>query len=66
MTNSVIDAPMGSDSLTIPTRGEWTLLLLLATQGVRDIQMRTPEDAAIDAEDILTQAEEANAIEPIG
>ena len=52
--------------MAIPQWGEWTLLLLLATQGVRDIQIRTPEDAAINAEDILTQAEEANAIEPIG
>ena len=66
MTNSVIDAPMNNGSLAIPGRGEWTLLLLLATQGVRDIQIHTPEDAAINAEDILTQAEEANAIEPIG
>ena len=27
---------------------------------------RAEEDAAIDAEDILTQAEEANALDPVG
>jgi hypothetical protein len=30
------------------------------------IQTRAQEDAAIDAEDILTQADEANAVDPIG
>jgi len=40
-------------------------LLLLATQNARAVQARTQEDAAIDAEDILTQAEAANAVDPV-
>ena len=36
-------------------------LLLLFTQVTR-----AEEDAAMDAEDILTQAEEANALDPVG
>jgi hypothetical protein len=39
---------------------------LFAAQDVRNIQTRAQEDAAIDAEDILTQAEEANAMDPVG
>jgi hypothetical protein len=31
-----------------------------------DIQRRVQEEAAIDAEDILTQAEEAGALDPVG
>jgi hypothetical protein len=40
-------------------------LLLLAAQEARDTQRRA-EEAAIDAEDYWTQAEEACAVEPIG
>jgi len=43
---------------------ERTLLILLANQDANDT--RTQEEAAIDDEDILTQAEEANAFDPIG
>ena len=32
----------------------------------REIFKHAQEDAAIDAEDILTQAEEANALDPVG
>ena len=31
-----------------------------------EIQRRAQEEAAIDAEDILTQAEETNALDPVG
>jgi hypothetical protein len=37
-------------------------LLLLFAQAARAAE----EDAALDAEDILTQAEEANALDPVG
>jgi hypothetical protein len=47
--------------LAIAGGGERTLLL-----PARNIQTRAQEDAAIDAEDILTQAEEANALDPVG
>jgi len=47
-----------------PTGDEETFLLLLATQHARYI--REQEEAAIDEEDFWTQAEEANAIDPIG
>lgn len=44
------------------------LLLVVTGQGAVDIQAerRRREDAALDAEDILTQAEEANALDPVG
>ena len=45
----------------------WTLIVL-TRQGAAEIEAerRAQEDAAIDAEDILTQAEEANAFDPVG
>jgi hypothetical protein len=61
MTNNVVEAELGNGSLAIAGGGERTLLLL-----ARNIQTRAQEDAAIDAEDILTQAEEANALDPVG
>jgi hypothetical protein len=61
MMNNVIEAELGNGSLAIAGGGERTLLLL-----ARNIQTRAQEDAAIDAEDILTQAEEANAMDPVG
>jgi hypothetical protein len=47
--------------------GVWTLIVL-TRQGAAEIEAerRAQEDAAIDAEDILTQAEEANAFDPVG
>jgi len=45
---------------------ERTLLLLLANENTRAVQTRAQEDAAIEAKDILTQAEEANAFDPVG
>jgi hypothetical protein len=52
---------------TIFGNGMWTLIVL-TRQGAADIEAerRAQEDAAIDAEDILTQAEEANALDPVG
>ena len=66
MTNNVIEAAIGNGSLVVPGGGARTPLLLFAAQDVRNIQTRAQEDAAIDAEDILTQAEEANAMDPVG
>ena len=64
MTINVIDAARNRDLSAPPVGSERTLLLLLATQDARYI--REQEEAAIDAEDFWTQAEEANAIDPIG
>jgi hypothetical protein len=61
MTNNVVEAELGNGSLAIAGGGERTLLL-----PARNVQTRAQEDAAIDAEDILTQAEEANALDPVG
>lgn len=61
MTNNVVETEMRNGTLAITGGGERTLLLL-----ARNIQTRAQEDAAIDAEDILTQAEEANALDPVG
>lgn len=66
MTNNLTEATMGNGSLATYGGGERALLLLLATQSATDIQTRAREEAAIDAEDILTQAEEANALDPVG
>ena len=45
----------------------WTLIVV-TRQGAADIEAerRAQEDAALDAEDILTQAAEANALDPVG
>jgi hypothetical protein len=47
--------------------GVWTLVVV-ARQGAADIEAerRAQEDAAMDAEGILAQAEEANALDPVG
>ncbi len=58
MTINAVEATRGN--------GEQTLSLLLALREARDLQRRAQEEAAIEAEDILTQAEEANALDPIG
>jgi hypothetical protein len=61
MTSNVVEAEMRNGSLAIAGGGERALLLL-----ARNIQTRAQEDAAIDAEDVLAQAEEANALDPVG
>ncbi len=48
------------------SNGERTLSLVLALKEAKDLQRRVQEEAAIDAEDILMQAEEANALDPVG
>ncbi len=48
------------------SNGAGTLSLLLALEEARDLQRRAQEEAAIEAEDILMQAEEANALDPVG
>lgn len=67
MTTSVIEAPaMGNGSLASP--GERALRLLFARySGSENVRRRMrEEEAAIEAEDILAQAEEANALDPVG
>ncbi len=59
MTINAIEAANGSG-------GEQTLSFLLALREVRGLQRRAQEEAAIEAEDILMQAEEANALDPVG
>ena len=66
MTINVIDAARDKGPFAAPAGSERTLLLLLATQGARNLETRVQEEVAIDAEDFWTQAEEANAIDPIG
>jgi hypothetical protein len=58
MSISAIDATKSN--------GERTLSLVLALKEAKDLQRRVQEEAAIDAEDILMQAEEANALDPVG
>ena len=66
--SDVVEPLARRDAVAIFGDGERTLLLLLAVQSAEDIEAsrRAREDAAIDAEDILTQAEEANALDPVG
>ena len=48
-----------SGPFVIPSGDEQALLLLLATQDARAAQARAFEEAALDTQDISTQAEEA-------
>jgi hypothetical protein len=66
MTINVIDAARDTSPFTGPAGSERTLLLLLASQGTRNLETRAQEEVTIDEEDYWTQAEEANAIDPIG
>jgi hypothetical protein len=66
MTSSVIEMAMSNRSLASVAGGERTNVRSIATRYARDIQVRVQEEAAIDAEDILTQAEEAGALDPVG
>ena len=58
MMNNVIGSTKGN--------GEGTLSLLLALEEAKGLRRRAQEEAAIEAEDILMQAEEANALDPVG
>lgn len=67
MAINVTDTATGERSFATSRGDKRTpLLLLLATQEARDILRRAQEEASIDAEDFLTQAEEACAMDPIG
>jgi hypothetical protein len=57
--NNVIEATTGNGSSATPRGGERMLLLFARYWGREDLQGRTQEEAAIDAEDTLTQADEA-------
>src|SRR5215210_560300 len=62
MTSNVIEAAIGNGSFVAPVEDRRTLLLLLAAQDKGDIRENAREDAAMDAEDIMTQADEALVI----
>jgi hypothetical protein len=66
--SDVVEPLARRDAVAVFGDSERTLLLLLAVQSAENIKasIRAREDAAIDAEDILTQAEEANALNPVG
>jgi len=53
-----------NDPLALTREVERALLRLLASRELRDT--RAQEEAAIDAEDFWTQAEEACAVVPVG
>lgn len=60
MIANVIEATTRKSYFTGPGGDEWALLLFFATQDEMDFQTRLQkEDAAMDAEDAQTQAEEA-------
>ena len=65
---NVVEPVARRGAVVVPGDDKRTLLLLLAVQSAEEIEAsgRAREDAAIDAEDILTQAEEANALDPVG
>jgi hypothetical protein len=56
------------DAVAVFGNGAPIALLVIVGQGAADIEAerRRREDKALDAEDILTQAEEANALDPVG
>ncbi len=68
MTTSVMEAPTtGNGSRASLGGGDGELLLLFARYSGREsARRRALEDAVIEAEDILMQAEEANALDPVG
>ena len=63
MTINVIEAARDRNLSAHPIGDEETLLLLLAARDARYVRER--EEATIDEEDFWTQAEEANAIDPM-
>ena len=66
MTSNVIERTKGNGNLAASGGVERTFLMVRASRYARELQRRAQEDAAIDAEDILTQAEEANGLDPVG
>ncbi len=59
MTTNIIEATIDDGSLATLGDAEQALLLLLASQDARNVQARAQEDADMDAETILAQADEA-------
>ena len=57
--SNVVEAAVGNDPSAAPGGGELTFSHLLATLDARIIETSAQEDAAIEAEAILTQADEA-------
>jgi hypothetical protein len=66
MTSSVFERATGNGTLAASRGVERTLMLVRASRYARELQRRAQEEAAIDAEDILTQAEEANGLDSVG
>jgi hypothetical protein len=66
MTTNVTEAAMGNGFFVASGGNERMLLLFARYSGRENIQIRVQEEAAIDAQDILTQAEEAGALDPVG
>jgi hypothetical protein len=64
MTIKLTGTARDDDALALTREVKQVLLRLLASREVRDT--RTQEEAAIDAEDFWTQAEEACTVDPIG
>ena len=64
MTINLAGTAEDNDSLAVTREVERALSRLLASRELRDT--RAQEEAAIDAEDFWTQAEEACAVDPIG
>ena len=64
MASNVIE--VGNGFLTDPGGGERAFLFSYPAQHPKYIQTLAQEDAALDAEDILTQAQEVNALDPVG
>jgi hypothetical protein len=57
--NNVVEVAVGNDPFATPGSAQQTFSLLLATREARAIEIDAQEDAAIEAEAILTQADEA-------
>ena len=64
MTINLAGTAEDNDSLAVTREVERALSRLLASRELRDTLAQ--EEAAIDAEDFWTQAEEACAVDPIG
>ena len=66
--SKVVEPMARRGAVAVPGDDKRRLLLQLAVQSAEDSEAsgRAREDAAIEAEDILTQAEEANALDPVG
>jgi hypothetical protein len=66
MTTSSTNSATGDMPFVDPRGDARELSLLLTLEDAHNLRTHSIEDAATDAEDILTQAEEANALDPVG